>query len=363
MYDASLDMFVPPAGAGLSGMEGKKVGRKRKIEVPDVTGVESKILREAFGLLYVLTPEQVCKLLYSAGSLRRVEKDMLSLVNKGVLRRFKLAVPEGKRPFLYTLTEDVGLETMKMLGFHESEVYFQKPSKSEGSYDRMVHLLELNDFLILVKLFAKKSLFVLSVDIKHDLLLKSQPIQIMQDNGERLDVVPDALLDFNIILGGSELKRAVVWVELDRGTHKVTAFKQKIKNILEAERKGAILERFNTEEITFAYVTTDKETDRVKDMRMWVRSLRDEIGPYSRENRQFKFFYIPDWRKQTVEWVKTVDLNKLFVQNVWSVAYGENNLRFALLSDIAVYLANKRKQDEKRNIVDIGSKRVVNDVW
>lgn len=63
------------------------MGRKKKVIIPAVTQAESRILKEAFSLLYVLSPSQVCKLLYSAGSLRGVEKYMTNLVKNGVLRR------------------------------------------------------------------------------------------------------------------------------------------------------------------------------------------------------------------------------------------------------------------------------------
>lgn len=271
---------------------------------------------------------------------------------------FHLALSEGKRPYLYTLTEDIGVSYMETIGFDKDDIYFLPEGEIEKSFDEMQHLMELNDFLILIKLFASKSQYVVSVDIEHDKILRKSPVTFLDNDGKRVDLGADGFVVFLLKLSDERVIRVPFWVELDRGTHRSTKFKKKYRDLKEAARKGALKKRFGFDEVFFIYVTTDTKGDRVYDMRMWLREELRECGPYSPANRAFKFIYLPSWKMQTPEWLRDFDVKSLFTANMWSVAYGEDSLRFALLEDIARLIADKRKQERDSGVRGIMDKRV-----
>ena len=338
-----------------------EMGRKKRAVVPPVSEVQQKVLNQAFTQLYVLTPSQVCKLMYSAGSLRRVEKTMTELVTLGILRRFKLPTSEGKRPFLYTLTE-LGVMYLEGCGFDREDIYFLPEGETERNFEKMTHLIELNDFFILAMLFAKRSEYVVSLDIQHDMIFQRKPIISLDGEGKEVRIEPDGFLDFMVKLPNRDEIRVPVWIELDRGNHSINAYRRKYRNIKLAGKNGALKARFGTDDITYSYVTTTG-VSRVNALRLWTRYELKEVGPFSRPNRAFKFISLPDYRTQTVEWLRDFDVNRLFADNMWSVAYGDDNLRFALIEDIAVMKMNDDKVSDNSdgglnsNIVDISDRK------
>src|SRR5258708_481080 len=303
-----------------------------------------RILEEAFYKLYILTPDQVCRLLYKAGggSLRGVETSLKKLFEDGYLHRFPLPTGKGESPLVYTMTKK-SRDYLMRCGAASEDIYYIPYGDEEKNYGVLMHLLELNDFLIIALLAEKHTQNVRLFDFQHDIYLKTKPLIVWTSDKDCFEVVPDAFLYFKIKTKEEREITLGVWLELDRGNHSVTAFKRKFNHIRVAGQKGVIYETFGVDRICFAFVTPTGD-DRVEKMRVWTRQellgkdRKKVVSPYGRNNMKFKFLAVPtlkEWNNINVadNLVDRYTVRNILIGDMWSVAFtgDDDGMRVRLL--------------------------------
>jgi len=289
--------------------------------------VDSKlndILLQGFYIYYLLTPEQISRLLYSPGNFNNVNIYLRDLLKHEYVYRFKLPTSQGVRPFIYTLAKEGRKHIADNEGL-DKDIFYIPDGQEQRNYLRLMHFLELNDFLIDAKVLEKKRSDIELFDMQHDVLLQKDPVFARTSEGKRVKAMPDGILEFRVIDEQLKRKRVTVWVELDRGWHSIRSFKEKIRAILAIHETGVDVDRFGNSKIIYAFPTTAGES-RVEKMRMWTRQ---EIGTVDKNawiNRMFCFTAVPALNDH-----KSVDVETLFCSPVWYMPYGENDEKRALI--------------------------------
>jgi len=283
-----------------------------------------RILREAFYLYYLLTPEQISRLLYTPSNLTTVESYLRDLLAHNYLYRFKFPTSEGKRPFIYTLAKE-GRKYISNGEGLDKDVFYIPDGQEQRNYMRLIHFLELNDFLIDAKLLEKKRKDIELFDMQHDVQLQKEPVIARTSEGKRVKVTPDGILEFRVRIGELKNKRVCVWVELDRGWHSIRSFKEKIHALLAIHSTGVDVDRFGTDKIIYAFPTTAGDS-RVEKMRMWTRQELGTVDKNSWINRMFCFAAVPALNDH-----KNMDVETLFCSSVWYMPYGESDEKRALI--------------------------------
>jgi hypothetical protein len=235
-----------------------------------------------------------------------------------------LPTSEGKRPFIYTLAKE-GRKYISNGEGLDKDIYYIPDGQEQRNYMRLMHFLELNDFLIDAKLLERKRNDIELFDMQHDVLLQKEPVIARTSEGERIKVTPDGILEFRVNIGELKKKRICIWVELDRGWHSIRSFKEKIRALIAIHESGVDLERFRTSRITYAFPTTAGES-RVEKMRMWTRQELGDVDKNSWENRMFCFAAVPALNEHA-----KIDVETLFCSPVWSMPYSENDEKRALI--------------------------------
>jgi Replication-relaxation len=298
--------------------------KKDKIEDFTVDKKLNDILLEGFYVYHLLTPEQISRLLYSPGNVNAVTIYLRDLLKYEYVYRFKMPTSQGVRPFIYTLAKE-GRKYISEDEELDKDVFYIPDGQEQKNYLRLMHFLELNDFLIDAKLLEKKRSDIELFDMQHDVLLQKEPVLARTSEGEKIKVTPDGILEFRVTDENLKRKRVTVWVELDRGWHSIRKFKKKIREILTIHETGVDLERFGTSRIIYAFPTTAGEK-RVEKMRMWTRQEIGSVDKGSWINRMFCFAAVPALNDHT-----KVDVETLFCSPVWSMPYGENDECRALI--------------------------------
>src|SRR5437588_4408075 len=179
-----------------------------------------RMLLEAFPKHGLLTTFQVTRLLYSVTSQTKVETLLLTLLaDYGYIRRFKLPTAQGRRPFIYTWDE-AGLAYMVKNGVAENELFYIPRGDEERNYLRIMHWLELNDFLILAKLLEQARPDITLFDLRHDMVLKQTPVKThtYTSKNQMITAVADAYVEYKVRETSEKENKLSAWVELDRNT-------------------------------------------------------------------------------------------------------------------------------------------------
>jgi hypothetical protein len=290
-----------------------------------------RILREAFYPYHLLTPKQISRLLYTPGNLTTVESYLRALLGKEkeqekYVHRFKMPSAQGERPWIYTLAHE-GRKYIAGKDGLDKDIYYIPDGQEQRNYLRLMHFLELNDFLIDAKLLEKKRTDIELFDMQHDVLLQKDPVPtgVYNSSGNEIKVTSDAFLEFRLKTEEMKKRRFPVWVELDRGWHSIRSFKSKIGELIAIHENGIDIKRFGTDKITYAFPTTAGNS-RVEKMKMWTRQELGTVDKTSWKNRMFCFTAVPALNEHV-----NVDVVELFTSPVWDMPYSEIDEKRAII--------------------------------
>lgn len=230
-----------------------------------VSPADDAVLRAAFRYYY-LSSRQVCRLLYSPGSITYVQAKLKVLSELGLLQRIWLPrpSPHGSAPSVYTLARK-GLNFLGAEGLDVARRY--RPSEqNDRSYLFLAHTLAVNDVLIGAELLSRHVPAVQLARMLHERDLKRAPVQVQDNDGRSITVVPDGWLDFRV--NGSY--QACLALELDRGTEEQKAWRRKVRGLL-GFASGPYQEVFQTRSLTIAVVATSGD-HRLLQLIRWTES-------------------------------------------------------------------------------------------
>ena len=232
---------------------------------------------------YYLTNEQVCRLLYSPGSLTFVRTRMKRLADAEYAQRFFVPPRNntGRGQAVYTLARK-GLAYLQSLDEELQRRY--RPSEVEGlSYQFIEHTLAVNDVLIGLELLARSTDQVVIRTVLHERDLKRAPLTVTLRESEHTStvaVIPDAYVQLELVAADGRYETCLA-LELDRGTEKQHRWRRKVAALL-AATTGPYQERFGTNVLTVAVVTTaaTKATadKRLADLLTWTEAELNARG-------------------------------------------------------------------------------------
>ena len=239
------------------------VPKSSRTRAQAVGPTEDAILRAVLRFHY-LSSQQVCRLLYSPGSLTYVQSKLKRLTDAGFCQRVFLprTTQRGSAPSVYTLNRK-GLNYLKSLGLETAE-RFRASEQREHSYLFLAHTLSLNDFLISAELISRGKSRIALQRFIHERELKRAPVHLDTSDDQRITVIPDAWLDLRI----DGAYQVCLVVELDRGTEEQKAWRRKVRGLL-AYSRGPYQEAFHTKSLTFAVLTTAGDK-RLLDLIRWT---------------------------------------------------------------------------------------------
>jgi len=255
--------------------------------------------------LYKATPEQLCRLHYSPGSLKAVKARMKTLVDQGYLQVNPVAVlhetPERffySARYFYTLTA-VGVKYLAGLEFDVEETW--RPHNEADKHGLFVaHTLALNDVIIAAALLRRvDSRFYLEQFI-HERVLKQRPYAVTLPDGRHSSVIPDAFLHFR--QAGTSIHFAVL-LEHDRATEERAHFKRKIESYVAFVKARGHETAFDSDRINIAFTTFHGE-DRLHEMRQWTRQVLEANNEPLQISRVFRFAALPQPLSPSAAWLE-----------------------------------------------------------
>ena len=200
---------------------------------------------------HYLSAGQMCRLLYSPGSLTYVQAMLKQLTDAGYCQRLFLprVAAHGSAPAIYRLARK-GRQWLRGEGLLEQGRY--RPSEElRHSYLFFEHTLGVNDVLIAAVLLAREFSDVRVHELKHERELRHEPMDVPNSNGARTHVIPDGYVDFRI----AEKLQSCLLLEYDRGTEDQAKWRAKIAALTTAVTSGVYQTAFGTNSLTVTVVT------------------------------------------------------------------------------------------------------------
>jgi molybdopterin synthase sulfur carrier subunit len=196
--------------------------------------------------LYKATPEQLCRLHYSPGSLKAVKARLKELRSHGYVVVNSVAVKHQtpRRMFysarhFYTLAPP-GVRYLADLGYDVSE-YWKPHNEADRHALFADHTLELNDVIIAAALLRTSDPRFYLESFRHELILKRHPYPVTLPDGHASKVIPDAQLDFRRVGSNDHF---LVLLEHDRGTEERAVFMRKIQSYVAFVKAGGHVDAF-----------------------------------------------------------------------------------------------------------------------
>ena len=224
--------------------------------------------------LYLATPEQLCRLHYSPGSLKGVKRNLKTLVDHHYVQYGGYTV-EHRTPqrirhstrYYYTLGQE-GIRYVASLRYDVNEAW-----RADREVDKhglfVTHELELNDVIIAAALVRKADARFYLDSFTHERVLKRRPYKVRLPEGQRFSLIPDAYLDFRNTFNSQHFP---VLLEHDRGTEEQLYFKRKIRAYVALLSTQGYRDMFNANTMTVAFTTFEGDK-RVHKMREWTRHV------------------------------------------------------------------------------------------
>ncbi len=279
----------------------------RSAKSTGVNPADDAVLRAAFRYYY-LSSRQVCRLLYSPGSLTYVQTKLKHLTDAGLLQRIWLPRPtaHGSAPSVYTLARK-GLNYLEGTGTDVDRRRYRPSEQREHTYLFLGHTLAVNDVLRSAELLSRSQPDCELARMLHERDLKRRPIHVQDEYGRMIAVVPDGWLDLRV-KGAFQVCLAL---ELDRGTEEQKVWRRKVRGLL-AYANGPYQDAFETKSLTIAVVATSGDK-RLLQLIRWTESeltARHEQG-------QGDLFVFTGVRSDSTE------MADLFFSRRWYQPFGE----------------------------------------
>lgn len=267
-------------------MQVNMLNETRGTQQPVITPPQEAILRELLTYFY-LTSHQVCRLLYSPGSLTYVQTSLKRLTDAGFCQRIFLPRPtqHGSAPSVYTLANR-GLNYLRALGT-EVPTRYRPSEEAEHSYLFLRHTLFLNDSLIAIQLLTRRYPQINIDTMLHERTLKHEPMYVQDADGNKQVVVMDAWLDLN--LNGSQ--RMCLGLEIDMGTEEQRKWRRKSYGLARVCSQGLYQERFGTNSLTIAVLASGQR--RLSNLLRWTELELADLPDKDDAADLFRFTTLP----------------------------------------------------------------------
>lgn len=194
-------------------------------------GVSEDGILQALGRYHFLTGQQLCRLLYSPGSLTYVYDRLKRLTDAAYTLRLFLPRPtrSGSAPSVYTYAR----RGYKYLQEHSLDLppRFHAAEAKTHSYLFLSHTLAVNDVLILLELLCRLQRTYSIAEVRHERMLKLQPITVGLPGGKKAAVIFDGWVDLRQTVSG-ETYQVPLALELDRGTEGAARWRRKVQGLI-----------------------------------------------------------------------------------------------------------------------------------
>jgi hypothetical protein len=254
----------------------------------------AEILTQALFPFHFVMTQQVTRLLRPTeklGNYTVMSTRLKYLVDNNYLYSHHLPTAEGQRPYGFHLARQ-GKRYLEEEGY-PIHIYWEEAQLRARSPGWKMHLLELNDFLITTALLPTVDPTLTIFSLKHDLLLKREPLRFEEGQGGTVLLQPDAIVEIHQQGRDGRLRRYILWVELDRGHNDNEKFQTYLARIYAYISQGFAERDFGTSNITVLFPTTAGER-RVERMRELTRGLFGAgVDPARRRNQMFRFASVP----------------------------------------------------------------------
>jgi Replication-relaxation len=272
-----------------------------------VSPADDAVLRAAFRYYY-LSSRQVCRLLYSAGSLTYVQTKLKHLTDAGLLQRIWLPRPaaHGSAPSVYTVARK-GLNYLACAGIDVDRRRYRPSEQREHTYLFLGHTLAVNDVLISAELLSRSQPEYQLARMLHERDLKRRPVHLQDDDGRMISVVPDGWLDLRV----KAAYQVCLALELDRGTEEQKVWRRKVRGLL-AYANGPYQDAFQTKSLTIAVVATSGD----KRLLQLIRWTESELTARHEQGQGDLFVF-------TAIRPGSADLADLFFSRRWYQPFGE----------------------------------------
>lgn len=233
----------------------------------------------AFAEFHFLTAVQLTRRFYKPGTLTTVQTRLKALVDAGYLHSFMLPTIKSKSPYIYVLAAK-GARYLRDIDELAVEVVYKPGELEELSYSFLHHLGELNDFLLCARGLEQAAPDWRVAKMWHDVTLRKKPLVVpgsfFGGNSKPRSVCPDAFLDIRQSIEGQRQRQYCIWVEVDRGTEALEAFKDKIVRIAGSVQSGVVHEYFGIKQVSAVAFATTAGNKRVREMQKWTLEVLEE---------------------------------------------------------------------------------------
>ena len=219
--------------------------------------------------LQLATADQLTRIHYKPGTLKTVKARLKQLVDNGYLVADSVPTRLFRSPYYYQLT-DKALRYLATQGMDTQEV--ARPNGQHGTLF-IDHSLELNDMLISAALLFKARPSCYLDSFTHEQVLKRKPYKARLPGGRTFTIIPDAFLDFRVVLDGKRFKTPLL-LEHDRGTEQQQYFRRRIRGYITLLKTGDYIQLFGSKAIGVVF-TTFQGDKRMEQLRSWTRAELD----------------------------------------------------------------------------------------
>ena len=221
--------------------------------------------------LQLATAAQLCRLHYSAGSIKMVKARLKILTDHGYAQADAIPTKFSRSPYYYAVGQK-GMRYLEDTGCDTGETF--RASRETNRHSLFIeHTLELNDILIAATQLQQADPRYGLAGFVHERVLKRHPYKASWKNGnasQSFTIIPDAFLDFRLSVADGRQRRMPVLLEHDRGTEGQYHFKRRIRAYIVLLRSGEYQQLFGVKAITIAF-TTFVGAQRLAHMREWTR--------------------------------------------------------------------------------------------
>lgn len=249
------------------------IARRSRSSVPadSIISTSDDAILYALHRYSVLSSSQVCRLLYSLGSLSWVQAKLKRLVDLEYLQRLFLPRPSrfGSAPSIFTLARK-GLNHLAAQGIEVQKRH--RPSERQGSYFFLAHTLAVNDVLVSFELLCRRSPNLQLRAMLHESALRRDAAYVEDERQRRVAVVPDGWITL-VIDGAYEMALAL---EVDRGTEGQAKWRRKVRALV-AWSQGTYQEKMGTTSLTIAVITTPG-VNRMHELLRWTEAELTALG-------------------------------------------------------------------------------------
>jgi hypothetical protein len=270
--------------------------------------------------LQLTTPEQLCRLHYSMGSLTAVKARLKELVDSGYVLADAIPTRRGKSPYYYTLGPQ-GVRYLSELGYTIRDS-FRPSTEVDKSYLHIRHTLDLNDVLVAAALVTRVDSRYHLEELTHERTLKRHPI-VMQApyHGRQMTfrLIPDGIVVFRLILPDRQPKMTV-FLEYDRDSEGQDKFRRRIRSYITLLATQAYRERVDAKRIVVAFSTFAGQ-EHMHEMRRWTEEELHSTSEPWEVGAAFAFSHLP----------KAPTPEQAWFEPRWHLAYSSYQQADALL--------------------------------